>query len=169
MTDIPTPTGRLHRVDNGVDLVLTRTFRAPVEDVWAAITDPDRTARWYGRWKGEAAPGHTIKVQPAFEDQAPWTDMRIDACDAPTRLALSASDTFGDWHIELLLTADDDGTTELRFTHHLATTDGIGDIGPGWEYYLDMLAATHANTPLPAFDDYHPAQKPYFDSLAADS
>ena len=35
----PTPTGRLF----GDDLVLTRTFRAPLDDVWASITDPART------------------------------------------------------------------------------------------------------------------------------
>ena len=37
----PTPTGRLF----GNDLVLTRTFRAPVSDVWASLTDPERTVR----------------------------------------------------------------------------------------------------------------------------
>ncbi len=49
----PTPTGRLF----GNDLVLTRTFRAPVADVWASLTDPQRTARWFGPWQGDAAPG----------------------------------------------------------------------------------------------------------------
>jgi len=36
----PTPTGRLI----GDDLVLTRTFRASIDDVWASLTDPARTA-----------------------------------------------------------------------------------------------------------------------------
>ncbi len=44
----PTPTGRL----SGNDLVLTRTFRAPIADVWASLTDPWRTARWSGPWQG---------------------------------------------------------------------------------------------------------------------
>jgi hypothetical protein len=47
----PTPTGRLF----GDDLVLTRTFRAPMADVWASLTDPARTARWFGPWQGDAA------------------------------------------------------------------------------------------------------------------
>src|SRR5207248_7842997 len=64
----PTPTGRLF----GNDLVLTRTFHAPVADVWASLTDPERTARWFGPWKGDAAPGRTIQVQMAHEESQPW-------------------------------------------------------------------------------------------------
>ena len=71
----PTPTGRLF----GKDLVLTRTFRAPVDDVWLSLTDPERTARWYGPWRGDAAPGREIEVQLIQEEGKPWTTMTIDA------------------------------------------------------------------------------------------
>jgi uncharacterized protein YndB with AHSA1/START domain len=148
----------------GTDLTLTRTFRAPADDVWSSITDPVRTARWFGPWEGDAAPGHTIKVQMAYEDPAGWMDMRIDACEPPRRLALSARDESGNWLIELLL-AERDGITELRFVQHLDTTDGIGEIGPGWEYYLDMLVASRDGTPQPSFDDYYPAMQGYFEGL----
>src|SRR5947207_12460528 len=84
----PTPTGRLF----GDDLVLTRTFRAPIADVWASLTDPERTARWFGAWEGDAAPGRTIKVQMMHEEGKPWMDLTIDACEPPTHLALSAAD-----------------------------------------------------------------------------
>jgi uncharacterized protein YndB with AHSA1/START domain len=53
----PTPTGRVVSTAQGRDLVLERTFRAPIEDVWASITEPERTARWLGPWEGEGAPG----------------------------------------------------------------------------------------------------------------
>lgn len=159
------PTGRLFRTGTGSDLVLTRTFRAPAEDVWASITEPERTARWVGPWEGQAAPGKTIKVQMAFEDQAPWCELHIEACETPRRLAVSMVDEAGTWRMELLL-SDVDGATELRLVHHLDTTDGIGQIGPGWEYYLDMLMAARDGSPKPAFDDYYPAMKPYFDELS---
>jgi uncharacterized protein YndB with AHSA1/START domain len=158
MTGIPT--ARLF----GTDLELTRSFRAPAEDVWASVTEPDRTARWFGPWEGDAAPGRMIKVQMAFEEPTGWMDMRIDACEPPQRLALSAHDENGNWRIELLVT-ERDGVTELRFVHHMENTDGIGSIGPGWEYYLDMLVATHTGGPTPDFDDYYPAQKAYYESL----
>ena len=31
----------------------TRTFRAPIEYVWAAVTEPARLARWIGTWTGD--------------------------------------------------------------------------------------------------------------------
>jgi uncharacterized protein YndB with AHSA1/START domain len=155
----PTPTGRLH----GTDLVLTRTFRAPVADVWASLTESERTARWYGPWQGDAAPGSTIKVQMAYEDGEPWIDMTIDVCDPPHRLALSAVDDYGSWFLEMVLTGSEAGT-ELRFTHKLTDTDGVGEFGPGWEYYLDALTASRDGEPMPSFDDYYPAMKPYFEA-----
>ena len=155
----PTPTGRL----NGTDLVLTRTFRAPVDDVWASISDPERTARWFGPWKGDAAPGTTIQVQMSYEDGAPWMDMTIDACEPPRRLALSSVDEHGSWHLDLTLT-ETAGVTELRFTQHLTGTENVGEVGPGWEYYLDALVASRDGAPMPDFTDYFPSMKDHFES-----
>ncbi len=157
----PHPTGRL----SGTDLILTRTFRAPADDVWASLTDPERTARWFGPWQGDdPGPGRTIKVQMAYEDGAPWMDMTIDACEPPRRLALSTVDEHGAWHLDLTLLPRD-GVTELRFTQHLTGTEAVGEIGPGWEYYLDMLIASREDEPLPSFDDYYPSMQPYYQSL----
>ncbi len=49
--------------------------------------------------------------------------------------------------------------------HHLDPTDGIGEMGPGWEYYLDMLVAARDDLPTPSFDVYYPAMKPYYEAL----
>jgi len=43
--------------------------------------------------------------------------------------------------------------------------DEIGDYGPGWEYYLDMLVAARDDLPTPSFDDYYPAMKGYYEAL----
>lgn len=158
---IPTPTGRLI----GRDLVLRRTFRAEITDVWASITEPARTARWFGSWSGQAGPGRTIQLTMGFEDGAPVSDVRIDACDPPRRLALSAVDDYGSWRMTLEL-SERDGVTELLFTHHLGDDSKPADVGPGWEYYLDNLVATRDGVSLPSFDDYDPAQRPYYEALA---
>ncbi|WP_405149031.1 hypothetical protein OG589_13180 [Sphaerisporangium sp. NBC_01403] len=42
------PTGQLFRTSAGSDLILYRTFHAPAEDVWAGLTESDRTALWFG-------------------------------------------------------------------------------------------------------------------------
>ncbi|MFC4014305.1 SRPBCC family protein [Nonomuraea purpurea] len=160
----PTPTGRLFTTGGKNDLVLVRTFRAPIQDVWASLTEPERTARWYGPWEGEAGPGRTIKVKLLFEEQTPWYEMRIDACEPPRRLAISSLDEFGAWRMEAAL-SEHEGVTELRFTQHLDDKDGIGEVGPGWEYYLDMLVAARDGSPRPDFDDYYPAMRPYYQGL----
>ncbi|WP_407559987.1 SRPBCC family protein [Streptomyces sp. 184] len=160
----PRPTGVLRSTAAGHDLVLTRTFRAPAADVWASVTEPGRTARWFGPWEGDAAPGRTIRVQMAYEDGAPWCDVRIDACEPPYRLAVSMVDEAGDWHMELLL-AEADGGTRLELIHHLTSVEGVGEVGPGWEYYLDLLVAARDGAAAPSFDDYYPAQRDYFTSL----
>ncbi len=158
------PAGGLFPTADGHDLILRRTFRAPIEDVWASVTESERTARWFGAWEGDAGPGQMIKMQMAYEDQAPWFDVRIDVCDPPRRLALSTTGESGSWRLEVLL-SHADGQTELRFVHHLDTTEQIGEMGPGWEYYLDMLVASRDGLPTPSFDDYYPSMKPYYDAL----
>ncbi|AGL17234.1 SRPBCC family protein [Actinoplanes sp. N902-109] len=155
----PTPTGRL----SGNDLVLTRTFRAPIGAVWASITESDRTARWFGPWQGEAAPGGAIKVQMVLEQGEPWIDMVIAACEPPRRLVVSAGAGAESWHLELMLT-ETAGVTELRFIQHLTGTENVGEVGPGWEFYLDALVAARENRPAPVFDDYYPAQKSHFEA-----
>ncbi|WP_067499117.1 SRPBCC family protein [Actinoplanes sp. TFC3] len=145
------PTGRLVSTDDGKALIVGRTFRAAIEDVWASVTEPGRTARWFGTWKGDAAPGRMIKVQMGIEDHAPWLNKRIDICEPPQRLVLSNES--GDMRIELLL-SHTGGLTELQLVHHLDTGNESGAYGPGWEYYLDMLVASREDLPIPSFDDY---------------
>ena len=162
MTDAPT--GKLIPTPEGHDLVLSRTFRADIEDVWASVTEPDRTARWFGQWTGEARPGRTIKVQMAFEEESPWMEARIEACEPPARLAVSTVDEAGAWRLELRLTSSGP-ETELHLVHHLKTPEGLGEVGPGWEYYLDMLVAAREGAPVVDFNDYYPSMKAYYEAL----
>lgn len=160
---IPTPAGRLVPTDRGHDLVLVREFKAPIEDVWASITEPERLARWYGTWSGPAAPGITIELTLTAEEGSPTSQVHIDACTPPTHLAVSAKDEAGDWHLEVRLT-EQNGVTSLEFVHHLGPDVDASDIGPGWEFYLDRLVASRDGATLPDFDDYYPAMKPHFEA-----
>lgn len=168
----PTPSGRLVRTPEGRDLEIVRTFRAPIEDVWASITEPERTARWFGPWAGEAGPGRTIRFAMVFEEGADPADlsqeMTIEACEPPRHLAVRATDEYGSWHLEAHL-SEADGVTELRFVQHLDAQTNVGDVGPGWEYYLDSLAASRDGAPRPDFNDYYPAQKAYYLALVGEA
>lgn len=160
----PKPTGRLLRTPAGADLELIRTFRAPIEDVWASITEPERTARWFGPWRGRAGAGETITYSMVFEEGEPESEMTIVACDPPKHLAVSSVDEYGSWHLEAHLT-EKDGVTELRFIQHLDDLSGVPSFGPGWEYYLDNLVASRQEAKLPVFTDYYPSQKEYYARL----
>jgi uncharacterized protein YndB with AHSA1/START domain len=158
----PAPTGRLE----GKDLILTRRFRAPIEDVWTSVTDSNSTARWFGPWKGEAAPGKTIDVQMSFEEGKPWTQARIDRCDAPRHLALTTLSDHGSWRLELTLVQQGD-TTEMTFVHHVDDLPLVEHAGPGWEYYLDNLVAAREGRTLPQFAAYYPSQRPFYLGLTS--
>ena len=160
----PTPTGRLIRTPDGRDLVLSRTFRASIDDVWASISESDRTARWFASWTGDAAPGKTIRYTMTFEEGIEPADMMIDACEPPHHLAVSAVNDYGSWRLEAHL-SETDGITELRFTQHLDDAANVTEVGPGWEYYLDNLVASRDDAPLPDFNDYYPSQQPYYEQV----
>jgi uncharacterized protein YndB with AHSA1/START domain len=155
----PQPTGRLR----GNDLIITRSFRAPIEDVWTSVTNPESTARWFGRWEGPTGAGSKIRIQMAFEKDGPWLDGTIEVCEAPRRFILTTTGKYGSRY-ELALSQTGD-TTTLEFTHFLKDRSGVGDFGPGWEYYFDNLVAAREGKPLPTFEMYYPSQTAYFNAL----
>lgn len=155
------PTGTWTPTHTGGDLTVTRTFRAPIGDVWASVTESERTARWFGPWKGDGRPGGTIQFQMVQEEGAPWSEGLIEVCEAPERLVVQTSHA----HLELQLSTVEGGT-ELRLVHHMAGPDGIGEYGPGWEFYLDALAASREGVQLPVFDDYYPSMRDHFTALS---
>jgi uncharacterized protein YndB with AHSA1/START domain len=160
----PVPRGQLIPTTDGLDLVVIRTFNAPIEDVWASITESERTARWWGPWTGEAGPGKTIRYKMAFEGEGPDSEMVIEECEPPVHLAVRGLGTYA-WRLEAHL-SETNGVTEMRFTHHLDEKTSVGDVGPGWEYYLDNLVASRAGATMPDFNDYYPSQKAYYLGLA---
>ncbi|AEF41074.1 SRPBCC family protein [Hoyosella subflava] len=166
----PTPTGRLVRAADRTELVIKRTFPAPISDVWSSITESDRTERWYGPWKtsdgDKPDAGSSISVQMLFEEGQPWCDARIVRCEPPSRLdlvLLTSEDESTAWRISLTL-GEEAGFTTLALAHHIVPGVDVGDVGAGWEYYLDMLVSAREGSPQPKFEDYYPAQREHFSS-----
>ena len=53
--------GSLHSVDGeGVERMEDR-FDTGIDDLWGALTEPDRLARWYGEVEGELSQGGEFK------------------------------------------------------------------------------------------------------------
>lgn len=118
---------------------LSQTYRTDVEDLWNAVSDPERIARWFGPVSGDLEVGGRFQV----EGNAGGT---IEKCERP-RL-IRATWEYGEavsW-IELALDAVDDSSSRLTLTH---TGDidrsfwdqfGPGATGIGWDMALLGLA-----------------------------
>lgn len=161
---MPQPAGKVTRTAAGTfELVLTRTFGAPIAEVWASVTEPERTAEWIGPWRGDAGTGRTVELRMSFEEGADWSAVRIDRCEPPHVLRVTASGAGQgeDWLLEARL-AESDGQTVLTFVHLLDDVAVAEMSGPGWEYYLDLLVASRAGVPRPDWEDYFPAQAEYY-------
>ena len=151
-------TGRLgHReTRNGAEqVVFTRTFAAPLADVWAACTEPEQMQRWIGTWTGDPASGEVAFRMTAEGDDVPEEVYLVEVCEPPRRLVLRSRDAAPfsadgsgprvAWQHTLDL-EEAAGVTTLTFTQ--AVPDGptgvdlVASVGPGWDYYLDRLVTT---------------------------
>ncbi len=136
-------TGRREVRDGQPHLVLTRTFTAPVEDVWASLTEPARLERWFCTWAGDPATGR-VEVTWVFEDDMPTETYVIEVCAAPHHLRVhNVHDDPGQvWTLDARLDHQH-GRTVLTFAQVLTgaagTAQDVTDVGPGWEFYLDRL------------------------------
>lgn len=158
-------TGRIIRNANGQDIVIERTFRAPIGDVWASIVDPERMNRWIGTWSGEAGAGKRVSFTMTAEEGATPEEVLIHGCDAPRHLDVESFQGGTSWRLKVDL-AEADGLTTLVFRQGVDVSDeGANSYGPGWEYYLDRLVAVHTEAPFASWDDYYPAQVPYWEEL----
>ncbi|UNX53198.1 SRPBCC domain-containing protein [Georgenia sp. TF02-10] len=92
--------------------VLRRRLEAPIQDVWAAVTTPNRVDRYFLPLSGDLRDGGRY----AFEGQASG---RILACVAPNLLRLEwvPPDRGEADQVEVRLTADGDDATWLELEH----------------------------------------------------
>ncbi len=153
------PTGKLE----GQQLTIERTFRAPIDDVWASLTEPERVARWYGTIEGELSAGHTIMVTMTVEDGAPAEPVNIIECEPPHRFLIETEGMGDPWRLQVKLD-ESHGITTMTFTQQL--TDGLDptDIGPGWEFYADRHHAALNGNDMPDWtaDRYQELLGPHY-------
>ena len=81
-----------------------------IDDVWSALTDPSRLARWYGAIEGELRLGGEYRAH-LFASGWEGTG-RVEACEPPQRLLVRIKDADepDENEIEAFLTADGDQT-----------------------------------------------------------
>lgn len=111
-----------------VSVTVSRTYDADRDDVWDALTNPERIPRWFYPINGELEPGGSFQLVGHAGGE-------IRRCDRPTALQV----TFGgpDSVLDVRLTEEPGGTTlELVHTVPIAMAgSGAGAlfVGPGWD------------------------------------
>jgi uncharacterized protein YndB with AHSA1/START domain len=144
MTDEPhTRRGAVTVGDDGRQrLEFRRSWPDPIEDVWTALTEPERLARWIGVYEGERGAGGTGTFAMTHEQGDPVGEpTTILECDPPRRLVVEwvQQDTEA-WRIDLDLWAEN-GRTVLRFVQVFPAGADVTDFAMGWHWYLDKLGA----------------------------
>lgn len=141
-------------------LEIRRRYPDPIEDVWRALTESDRLARWFGSYTGTGRPGGTVEltvtgeVDAGGEVAAPVT-VTVHECAAPHRLVVEIPEGDGSWRVAVELAAARPGT-EVVFRQHLRSGIDAGEVEAGWSWYLDRLGASLRGTEMPGWAGYAP-------------
>jgi uncharacterized protein YndB with AHSA1/START domain len=124
----------------GRSVVLRRRYDAPIDDVWDALTTPERIGRWFLPISGD----YRIGGRYQFEGNAGG---EILSCERPHRLR--ATWVYGEVtsdadisEVEVRLTPAGDEATDFELEHTAVVPDdrwdqyGPGAVGVGWEMGL---------------------------------
>jgi uncharacterized protein YndB with AHSA1/START domain len=141
--------GSLRSAD-GVGVVsIEDRYDTGIEDLWAAITDPDRLARWHSQVEGDLRPGGAFRMYLEADDIE--STGRVDECEPPRRLLVTTRETDESYRkgqgappfdatIEVTLTADGDQTILVLEVKGMPL-DKIAFYGAGWQIHAENLAA----------------------------
>lgn len=141
-------------------LEVRRRYPDPVEDVWAAFTESDRLARWFGSYTGTGRAGGTVEltvtgeVDAGGEVAAPVT-VTVHECAAPHRLVVEIPEGDDSWRVTVELAAAGSGT-DVVLRQQVRPGLDAGDLDAGWSWYLDRLGAALRGTAMPAWAEYAP-------------
>ena len=121
-------------------VVAERTYDTTVDDMWDAITNPERIPRWFLPVSGELKLGGRYQLEGNAGGE-------VTTCEPPTHLAVTWE--FGEavtW-LDVRLSEAPEGGTRLRLEHVAPVDDlghwdqfGPGAVGIGWDLGLLGLA-----------------------------
>jgi uncharacterized protein YndB with AHSA1/START domain len=124
-------------------------YDTDIDDLWSALTDPLRLARWHGQVEGDLCRGGEFRLYLESDD---WDGTgRVEACEPPRRLLVTTRETDESYArgkgvppydevIEATLTADGDQTI-LVIEIRGMPLDKIAFYGAGWQIHAEDLAA----------------------------
>jgi uncharacterized protein YndB with AHSA1/START domain len=134
---------------NGAGVVrIEDRYDTEIDDLWSALTDPDRVARWYGSVEGDLRTGGEFRLY--IEASEIESTGRVEACEPPRRLLVTTRETDESYRkgqgvppfdavIEATLTADGDHTNLVVEIRGMPL-DKIAFYGAGWQIHAENLA-----------------------------
>ncbi len=133
-----------------------RRLAHPIDAVWAAITDPDQRARWFGATVIDPRAGGTIETDPSdppVPAAAKHMSGRILVWEPPHVLEHEWRQAIvEDGVVRYELEADGDATI-LTFTHSGLSLRNAQGFIPGSHAFLDILAAYLDGAELPRWQE----------------
>jgi uncharacterized protein YndB with AHSA1/START domain len=132
--------GSLRSADGKGIVRMEDRFGTNVDDVWSALTDPSRLARWYGEITGDLRVGGQYRAR-VFASGWEGTG-RVEACERPRRLVVTGAepDQQNEDVTEVTLAANG-GQTVLVLELRGMPLDYLAAFGAGIQVHLEDLAA----------------------------
>jgi len=132
--------GSLRSADGAGVVRVEERYATDIDDLWSALTDPDRLARWYGQVDGELGLGGEFRM---YVDASGWEGTgRVEACEPPRRLMVTTKELSESFRktVEATLTSEDDHTVLVIEVRGMPL-DKIAFFGAGWQIHTEDLAA----------------------------
>ena len=140
-------------------------FSSSIDDVWSALTDPSRLARWMGEVEGDLRLGGEFRFH-FFASGSQGTG-RVDACEPPRLLLLTMALGQPDEDvIEVTLAADGDQAV-LVWEERGMPLDLLAAYGAGVQIHVEDLAAYLAGRERGDADARWNELQPAYEDLAA--
>lgn len=132
--------GSLHSAEGKGIVHVEDRFETDVENLWSALTDRDRLARWYGQVEGDLRAGGEFRAR-LFASGWEGTG-RVDVCEPPRRLQVTSkeADEPDEEVIEATLTVDGSQTILILDQRGLRL-DQLAAYGAGLQVHVEDLAA----------------------------
>jgi uncharacterized protein YndB with AHSA1/START domain len=141
--------GSLRSADGKGVVRIEDRYDTDIDDLWAAITDPARLARWHGQVEGDLRPGGQFRVYLEADDIE--STGRVETCEPPRRLRVTTRETDESYRkgqgvppfdesVEVTLTADGDQTVLVIELQGMPLAK-IAFYGAGWQIHAESLAA----------------------------
>lgn len=152
MTSTPPPSTRILgslRAADGKGIVrIENRYDSDIENLWSALTDPERLAGWYGDVEGDLRPGGAFRLH--IESDGWDGSGRVGACEPPRHLLVTTRESDESWReghgaepfdeiIEATLAAEGDQTV-LAIEVRGLPLDAIAFYGAGWQIHAETLA-----------------------------